>query len=298
VDARGAIELKAEADFWRASFRAMGSPCEVLVATDDGDVAGRTARAVAAEAWRIERKFSRYREDNIVHAINSARGAPVRVDRETAGLLDLADTCYQLSEGLFDVTSGILRKVWRFDGGESLPERAEVRAVLRHVGWHRVRWRAPHLRMEPGMEIDFGGIGKEYAADRAAAIGADVAEVPVLVNFGGDIVATGGRATGDPWEVDIEKPGGPVRRPPRISLRRGAVATSGDARRFLLKDGIRYSHILDPRDGWPVRDAPRSVTVLEATCTLAGLMSTLAILKGRGAEHFLRKQKAEHWVVR
>ena len=79
---------------------------------------------------------------------------------------------------------------------------------------------------------------------------------------------------------------------------RGAVTTSGDLRRYLLKDGVRYGHILDPRTGWPVQDAPRSVTVLEVNCTQAGLLSTLAILHGAGAERFLAELNVKHWVVR
>ena len=275
----------------------MACPCEALIDAPDEPVARRAARAVAAEAWRVEHKFSRYRDDNIVHAINHADGKPVQVDEETARLLDYAADCYELSDGLFDLTSGVLRQVWKFDGSDRLPEPAAVREVMKRVGWHKVDWQAPRLRLEPGMEIDFGGIGKEYAVDRAAQAGLAAGGVPLLVNFGGDIYATGPRRDGSAWMVAIESvaAGGGT---PRIELRRGGVTTSGDARRFLLKDGVRYGHILDPRSGWPVKDAPRSVTVLEDSCTQAGLLSTLAILQGAGAEDFLQEEGVTHWVMR
>ena len=83
-----------------------------------------------------------------------------------------------------------------------------------------------------------------------------------------------------------------------LQLRAGALATSGDARRFLLKDGVRYGHILDPRTGWPVRGAPRSVSVAAPSCTEAGVLSTLAMLQGAGAEAWLAAQAVPHWIVR
>ena len=83
-----------------------------------------------------------------------------------------------------------------------------------------------------------------------------------------------------------------------LEIASGALATSGDARRFLLKDGVRYSHILDPRSGWPVEDPPRSVTVAAGTCLEAGMMATLAMLQGREAEAFLEREKVRAWCIR
>ena len=291
----GGRESESEPDLLRAQFRAMASPCEALIDTREAAVAQRAALAVSNEAFRIEQKFSRYRADNIVHAINNACGAPVAVDEETADLLDYAAHCYSVSDGGFDITSGVLRRVWRFDGSDRLPEPAAVEAVLKLVGWQKVDWRRPHLRIEPGMEIDFGGIGKEYAVDRAAKLGAQAGGVPLLVNFGGDLCATAPRRDGTPWNVAVEKLEDGA---PRFTLEQGGVATSGDAHRFLLKDGVRYGHILDPKKGWPVKDAPRSVTVVGASCGEAGLLATLAILRGAGAESFLRDKEVTHWVMR
>jgi len=104
---------------------------------------------------------------------------------------------------------------------------------------------------------------------------------------------------GRPWRVGIEDPvlrGGAASRV--LELRHGALATSGDTHRFVLADGTRYSHILDPRSGWPVRDAPRSVTVAAATCTQAGMLTTLAVLAGNDAERFLEAASVPHWVLR
>jgi thiamine biosynthesis lipoprotein len=148
------------------------------------------------------------------------------------------------------------------------------------------------------MEIDFGGIGKEYAVDRAASLVAARTERSVLVNFGGDLVASGPRRGARPWGVGIDDPdrtGDGVLH--RVELTRGGLATSGDARRFIRHEGKRLGHILDPTTGWPVEGAPRSVTVVAATCLEAGTLSTLAYLQGAGAEAFLREQAVEFRIA-
>ncbi len=276
----------------------MASPCEVRVDSDDASLTDCLGRIAEFEAKRIEAKYSRYREDSVIGVINRSAGEPVTVDEETAALIDYADSCYRLSRGRFDVTSGVLRRVWRFDGSDNVPRRREVKPILPLVGWRKVAWRKPRLTLPPGMEIDFGGLGKEYAVDSAILMIMERSDVPVLVNFGGDLRVSGPRRDGRPWHVAIESVNGATTPACRIDLVRGAITTSGDARRFLLKDGIRYSHILDPRKGWPVAGAPRSVTVAGSTCLEAGVMSTLAMLQGRRAEAFLRREGVPSWVIR
>jgi thiamine biosynthesis lipoprotein len=275
----------------------MASPCEVHVSEPDRALAEHIAALVAAEAARIEAKLSRYRRGNVIDAINTAGGRPVVVDEETARLLDYAAELFDLSDGKFDVTSGVLRRAWRFDGSDRVPSRDVVEALLPLVGWQRVRWRAPELTLLPGMEIDLGGIGKEYAVDRAALLARPLSE-RCLLNFGGDLLALGPQAGRQPWRVGVESLHDSTVAAREIELATGALATSGDARRFLHKDGKRYSHILDPTSGWPVEDAPRSITVAAPTCTQAGMLATLALLRGRDAETFLAAQGAQYWALR
>jgi thiamine biosynthesis lipoprotein len=276
----------------------MASICEVLVDTDDPAEAGTALRIAEDEARRIEEKFSRYRAGNIVHRINHAEGSPVSVDEETAQLLNYAASCYEMSDGMFDITSGVLRRAWTFDGGTHVPSSSVLRSILKHVGWDKVRWDGTSFSMPAGMEIDLGGFGKEYAVDRAAAL--VVAEVPrsILVNFGGDLVATAARRGERPWSVGIEDPDHPGDVALyKIEFDRGGIATSGDARRFVQWRGRRLGHILDPRTGWPVEGAPRSVTVLADTCLEAGTLATLAQLQGKRARAFLEAQGARFWTV-
>lgn len=276
----------------------MASPCELHVATTDRQTAECALAVAAAEAARIEAKYSRYRRGNVVHAINEACGRTVTLDEETARLIDYAQALYALSDGKFDVTSGVLREVWRFDGGSRVPDSAAVRALLGRIGWQHVRWERPRLTLPSGMQVDLGGIGKEYAVDRAAAAIEHIAPRSLL-NFGGDLRALGPPDSGQPWIVGIEAPSGePGAAAPRIELTRGGLATSGDARRFVLHDGKRLGHILDPRTGWPVEGAPRSVTVAAPTCCEAGMLATFAMLHGAQAESFLAAQGVASWCLR
>jgi thiamine biosynthesis lipoprotein len=282
---------------WLGVFEAMASPCEVHVGEADRELAQRIVTLAAGEAARIEAKFSRYRRGNVIDAINTAGGRAVVVDEETARLLDYAARLHELTGGKFDVTSGVLRRAWRFDGSDRLPSEKAIAALLPIVGWDKVLWRSPQLTLKPGMEIDLGGIGKEYAVDRAAALVRPLS-TRCLLNFGGDLLALGPQAGGAPWRVGIESVAAAATAARFIELSAGALATSGDARRYLLKDGRRYGHILDPTTGWPVVGAPRSVTVAAATCTDAGMLATLALLQGSDAERFLEAQGVQFWALR
>jgi len=291
------LQVVATEHGWAARFRAMGSPCEVLLEGGTREQASITAAEIAAEAWRIEDKFSRYLTGNIIDRINTANGAAVSVDDETGNLLDFATTLHALSSGRFDITSGVLREVWTFDGSDQVPELAAVESVLARVGWSRARWKRPVLALEPGMEIDLGGIAKEYAVDLCVCIVRDSPCEPGLVNLGGDLAVSGPPRRRKAWKVAVEG-ALPDSADHLIELRQGGLATSGDAQRFLLRDGIRYSHILNPASGWPVPNAPASVTVAADTCTQAGMTSTLAMLEGEGAEKFLEREGALHWCRR
>jgi thiamine biosynthesis lipoprotein len=279
------------------AFTAMASPCLVLVDTPDskrGTALGELARD---EALRIEAKYSRYRP-SIVTSINQSAGQPVEVDEETADLIDYSVSCYELSAHRFDITSGALRRAWKFDRSAPAPTPAQVNEALAFVGWHRVHWNRPLLQLTAGMEIDFGGIGKEYAVDRALSLAQARDSVPLLINFGGDLRVSGPRQDGSAWRVAIEDVDRLGTSAGLLELTSGALATSGDAHRHVMSGGVRYGHVLDPVTGWPLADAPRSVTVHAATCSEAGLLAKLALLRGADAEQFLRSEQVRAWCVR
>jgi thiamine biosynthesis lipoprotein len=285
-------------DGYCIQFDAMASACEVIVETNDEVLANKIGEYVSAEVWRIEDKYSRYNPLSLCSQINQSSGKPIEIDDETFALLNFADTCYQLSDGVFDLTSGVLRKVWRFDCSDNIPSQSSITKEMKNIGWQKVEYDNNKIIIPTHMEIDFGGIGKEYAVDRALLLINALTNQPVLVNLGGDLATNAARKSGEPWQVGVEHPGFVENKTMVVSLFKGALATSGDAKRFLLKNGKRYSHILNAKTGWPIDNAPRSITVSAPQCIQAGLLATLAQMQGENAENFLAEQEIKHWAIR
>jgi thiamine biosynthesis lipoprotein len=291
----------APMDSYGFEFRAMSSGCEVRLDAAAGQSEATLAAAAQKaidEVQRIELKYSRYRDDSIVSRINAAAGsdAAVDVDAETASLIDFAAGLHTWSDGLFDITSGVLRRAWDFRAAR-VPEPGRLAALLPLIGWSKVAWHARRIRLpHAGMELDFGGFGKEYAADRAVAVLAAAGQRHGFVNLGGDIRVLGARADGSAWRFGIRHPRQPDATIASVDMREGALASSGDYERYFELDGERYCHILDPRTGWPVRGWS-SISVTAPACVAAGALSTIAMLMGEQALDFLATQRASYFAV-
>ncbi len=265
----------------RRPFRAMGSPCELYLYGESRGHCDALIERACAEVLRLEHKYSRYRDDSVTSAINRSAGDPagVVVDDETASLLDYASTANETSGGLFDPTSGVLRRVWNFKSGR-IPAREAIDGALTLVGWGRLSWRRPLLVLpQPGMELDFGGFVKEYAADRVAELCREGGARHGMVDLGGDLAVIGPHPDGQTWIVGIRDPRAPRSAMASVRLAACAIATSGDYERCMVVDGVRYTHVLDPRTGWPVTGM-RSVSVVADRCLVAGTATTVAMLKG------------------
>ena len=270
---------------YKTRFPLMGGGAFVEFVDDRGEERARgIARAVEDEARRIELKFSRYRESSVISEINRNAGrTPVAVDEETDMLVESALDLAALTGGRFDPTVGALRRAWDFKSGR-VPSQDEVSALLPLVNSAAVsrRDRTVFLRCA-GMEIDLGGVGKEYAVDRAAELLRAEGIRAAIVNFAGDIRTIGSRGDGRPWKVGVLDPRdrGRCRFAVR-TLADAGVATSGDYERGFTKDGVRYHHILDARTGWPARGVA-SATVIAASAFRAGQFATAAFLFGAEA---------------
>ena len=253
--------------------------------------------AAMADVRRIEAKYSRYLADSVTTRINQAAGgAAVAIDTETAALLRYADHCFTLSGGLFDITSGVLRRAWDFKRQPpQLPDDQALAEARSLVDWAAVEWDGHSVRLpRRGMEIDFGGIGKEYAADRAATVCNEHGIRHGLVNLAGDVRVLGPQADGAPWRIGIVHPRRPGVTIAGLDLATGAVATSGDYERYFELAGRRYCHILNPRTGMPVEHW-QSVSVIAPLCVVAGSCATIAMLMERGGREFLDTQQVE-WL--
>src|SRR5258706_6001859 len=256
----------------------MASINEVRLCAPSETIAGEWVDAAVAEVRRIERKYSRYRSDSVTAEINRCAGAdPVAVDDETAALLDFGSRLHAESQGRFDLTSGVLRRAWDFRA-QRVPAPAELAALLPLVGWDQVQWQRPWLRLaRTEMQIDFGGIGKEYAADRAATLLAERGARHGFVNLGGDVRGIGAMPGGGAWRIGIQHPRRSEALIGGIDVTTGAVATSGDYERFFERDGVRYCHILDPRSGRPAT-CWQSVSIAAPICVAAGAFATITML--------------------
>ena len=272
---------------FRIPLKAMASACELVLAVDDEPEAQAMAAAAIAEVQRIEAKYSRYQPESIVSRINAAAGGQaVACDEETWSLLSYADSLYQSSDGLFDITSGVLRRAWNFYD-HRLPASADLEALRQLIGWRRVEREGQAVRLpEAGMELDFGGFGKEYAADRAGAVLAAKGLHHGYVNLAGDMRMLGPKPDGSPWMIGIQDPRDKTAILATIPVDRGGLATSGDYERFFELDGKRYCHILDPRSGQPVTHW-RTVSVVAPLAVVAGNCATIAMLKQADGLAFL-----------
>lgn len=260
------------------TFRVMGGPAEVQLVGRGTEEVEPVAAALEGECKRIERKFSRYDQSSALSAINAMAGvSSVHVDDEVSALLDYADACYAQSDGLFDVTSGVLRQVWDFRSGRP-PTSAEIAKILPLIGWEKVQWNKPTLFLPlGGMQLDFGGLGKEYAVDRCVAMALERKVPGGLVNLAGDVRVFGTHPAGKPWRIGIVHPREPDKIIASVEVQDSAVATSGDYERFMVIEGKRYCHILNPRTGMPAH-AAQSVTVVASSCLIAGTATTVAML--------------------
>lgn len=282
---------------FRLSFRAMAADAELVLVADSAEEARSSAQAAIAEVLRIERRYSRYDPDSIVSKLNAAAGrASVPCDAEMHALLDCADKLYRVSDGLFDVTSGILRRAWDFRRPR-VPDESELRPLLALVGWPRVQRDEQDVFLpEVGMEIDFGGFGKEYAADRAAAVLTGRGHRHGYVNLAGDLNVIGPRPGGTPWLVGIRDPREGTRLAATLPMVNGGLATSGDYERYFELGGRRYCHILNPKTGMPV-EFWRSVSVVAGNATTAGVFSTLTMLREATGLEGLRESGLDYLAI-
>jgi FAD:protein FMN transferase len=274
ADARGVRNLE---------FHALGTKCSVKFRQEDERKALIFAAEVLGWIGKFEAKFSRYQPDSLISKINNSAGQEwVEVDAEMEHLLKLVDNLHQRTDGILDPTMLPLLRVWDWKKAHTkLPESSEVKAALALTGWGKVERRAGAVRLpEPGMGLDFGGFGKEYAVDYLAQIARQSGIQDALIDLGRDIYALGGNGVHPFWHVGIQDGGKPDECWGGLAVTDHAVSSSGDYARYFSHGSTRYGHILDPRTGWPVKNGMRAVTVVAKSCLEAGIYSTTVFVLG------------------
>ncbi len=183
-----------------------------------------------------------------------------------------------------------MRRAWTFDGSDRVPDAAAIERLMPLVGFDKIRWESPYLTLPAGMELDFGGFGKEYAVDRAYDLMAARRPAAFLINFGGELRADR-RPPHGPWQIGVERPDTDRQATLILELEHGALATSGDSRRYLLKArrALQPCSRIRARAG-RAPHAPRSVTVAASSCTEAGLLATPRRWTAPGRTNFWRNK--------
>lgn len=272
----------------RLPFKAMGSACEVVLAAASLEEAQVLGQVAIDEVLRIERKYSRYTSDSVIAQINrQAALAPVACDDETWSLFQFASQLFEKSDGLFDITSGVLRKAWNFKQAQ-VPSADMLDNLLPLIGWQKVIMKDQRIALPlQGMEVDLGGFGKEYAADRAAQMLKEKGIASGYVNLAGDMRFLGPKPSGEPWLIGIQDPRHTDQVIATLPMSHGGLATSGDYERYFESNGQRYCHVLNPLTGWPVKHW-RTVSVTAPLAVLAGCTTTMAMLKEAQGLSFLK----------
>jgi thiamine biosynthesis lipoprotein len=265
-------------------FPAMGTSCEIQYVCDDQARAAEFERTAVSWVESFEARYSRFRPSSLVSRINAAAGKEwIAIDSETEVLLQLCEMLHGTTHGILDPTILPLLRLWNYKAEHpAVPGEEQIRAALNLVGWKKVQ-RAPGriFLPEPGMALDFGGFGKEYAVDVVAQIALGRGITNALIDFGHDIRALGAPPGRPAWHVGIENP----RQPGTIALSVAAggnrgIASSGDYIRQFTISGRRYGHIVDLRTGWPVAHGCLQSNVIAPTCLQAGILSTTAFVFG------------------
>jgi thiamine biosynthesis lipoprotein len=281
----------------RQPFKAMGSACEVVLASHTQNEAESMAKLAIDEVLRIERTYSRYTTDSIIAKINQQAGCgAVQCDDETWALFKFASQLFDQSDGLFDITSGVLRQAWDFKNPE-VPSSQKLEALLPLVGWEKVVLQDQSIALPlAGMEIDLGGFGKEYAADRAAQVLKEKGVTHGYVNLAGDMRFLGPKPTGEPWMIGIQDPRALDQVVATLPITMGSLATSGDYERYFELNGQRYCHVLNPKTGMPV-SYWRSVSVTSPATVVSGCTTTMAMLKEAEGLAFLQATGFDFFAI-
>lgn len=285
---------------YRKRAKLMGSDFEFIIVDDEGD-GHRVIEDAIQEVKRIEALLTEFSETSQTSLINLYAGTkPVKVDEEVYEIIKRCKSISALTQGAFDITACALRTMYNFKGFQfEMPDRTRVKAALAKVGAEKIQLRENKYvyLTQPGMHIGFGAIGKGYAADIVKQKLLQHGIQNGVINASGDLTVFGNRPDGSLWKIGIADPNDPTRVIAWIPLRNTSVATSGDYEQYFEKDGIRYSHTIDPKTGLPVTGI-KSVTVVSSSAELSDALSTAVTIMGvEVGLHFMEQLPGVHCLI-
>ena len=262
--------------------RLMGTSFEFII-VEEPEVGYALIEDAIEEVTRIETLLTEFSSSSQTAQINQSAGIKsVRVDEEVYAIIKRGNEISKLTQGAFDITAVAFRKLYNFKGQYfSWPSEFQLKEVLDLVGYTKIDLSIPNevFLTKPGMHIAFGAIGKGYAADRVKKILTEKGVKHAVVNASGDLTAWGNRVDGSPWKIGIADPNQPSKIMAWLPIHNSSVATSGDYEQFVERNGIRYSHSLDPKTGHPVKGI-KSVTIIGPSAELCDALATAVTIMG------------------
>jgi FAD:protein FMN transferase len=270
---------------YKKGLKLMGNHFEISVVGHNEFIASQQIEAGIAEIQRIEKLLTTFNESSETSLINNNAGiAPVKVSSETFSVIERSIRISKLTQGAFDITYGSIdKRLWNFDTTmTSLPDKETAKKMVRLINYRNVILDYENCTVflkEKGMRIGFGGIGKGYAAERARIIMKDAGVESGIVNASGDLTTWGYQPNGKPWTVGIVNPNARNEVFSYINVTNMAVATSGNYEKYVIIDGKKYSHTIDPRTGLPVSGI-KSVTIITLNAEIADAMATPVMIMG------------------
>ena len=262
----------------------MGSRFEITAVHEDDSLAWKAIQTCIHEISRIERLISAWDILSQTHKINQNAGIQsITVNQELFNLIQRSISISKLTRGAFDISFAAIDNIWQFDGRtQTMPSPEKIKASVSLINFQNIildKNQNSVFLKEKGMKISFGAIGKGYAANRGKKVMQSLGIQNGLVNAGGDLIAWGNNAEEKPWKIGITDPNDKTQMISWLEIKNQAVVTSGDYEKFVMIDGVRHAHIIDPRNGYPAKGL-KSVTVLCPDAELADALATSVFVLG------------------
>lgn len=269
----------------KKTLKLMGTRFEITVVAPNEEIGYINIDEAVSEIERIERLISSWDEKSETSLINKNAGIkPVKVSRELFNLIERAIKISEITDGAFDITYASMDQIWKFDGSmDKKPTADEIKNSVAKVGYQKLVLDVENATVflpEKGMKIGFGAIGKGYAADKAKDLLVSKEVKGGIINASGDLTTWGTKVTGEKWLVGIANPLSKDKVFSWLPVVESSVATSGNYEKYIIIDGEKYSHIIDPRTGYPTRGI-NSVSIFAKQAELCDALATAVFTMGR-----------------
>jgi len=270
---------------YRRVLKLMGNRFEISVVTDDKKWADECIQDAIEEIRRIERLLTTFDESSQTNLVNKNAGlVPVKVDKEVFDLIQRSKRISEITQGAFDISYGSIdRRLWNFDPTmTSLPDRQAAKKLVRLINYRNIildEKKSTVFLKEEGMRIGFGGIGKGYAAEMAKILLQRKGIESGIVNAAGDLTAWGYQPDGSPWTIGVADPNASRHAFSYLQITNTSVATSGNYAKYVMINGQKHSHTIDPKTGLPVTGI-KSVTIICPNAEIADAMATPVMIMG------------------